>query len=269
MIAEGIEARPIVRAWLTSIIRRVCTEVRRTEVAAKRIRDAMAEAVRPPPDPMTRLTAREELRQVPRGLRAVYLVTLDAFLRHGCNYASAAAELRIPIPACRRGSRIFVGTSAAAATSTSSLSAPSQPTPMHPAHAPREHPLAFRPAESLGYRRPMPIDHGAIVKELDEIASLLIELRTRAQYDDCSDTPVEDRVRVLNLMVSAITRFAPPGSSHSANLAILTKDGTTANVSYKLAPALGLLRSLRDDYHAGRLRSLMKPSGCGRLWRLA
>ena len=97
VIAEGIEARPIVRAWLTSIIRRVCTEVRRTEVAAKRIRDAMAEDVRPPPDPMSRLISREELRQVPRGLRALDLVTLDAFLRHGCNYASTAAALRIPI----------------------------------------------------------------------------------------------------------------------------------------------------------------------------
>lgn len=97
VIAEGIDARPIVRAWLTAIIRRACTETRRTEVAAKRIRDAMAEEVRPPPDPMSRLISREELRQVPRGLRALDLVTLDAFLRHGCNYASAAAELRIPI----------------------------------------------------------------------------------------------------------------------------------------------------------------------------
>ncbi|MCC7442291.1 MAG: hypothetical protein IT285_11695, partial [Bdellovibrionales bacterium] len=43
VIAEGIEARPIVRAWLTAILRRVATETRRTEVAAKRIRDAMAE----------------------------------------------------------------------------------------------------------------------------------------------------------------------------------------------------------------------------------
>lgn len=97
VIAEGIDARPIVRAWLTSILRRVCTEVRRTEVAAKRIRDAMAEEVRPPPDPMSRLESREELRQVPRGLRAVDLETLDTFVRHGCNYASTAAALRIPI----------------------------------------------------------------------------------------------------------------------------------------------------------------------------
>ncbi len=97
VIAEEVDARPIVRAWLTSILRRVCTEVRRTEVAAKRIRDAMAEEVRPPPDPMSRLISREELAQVPRGLRALDLVTLDAFLRHGCNYASTAAALRIPI----------------------------------------------------------------------------------------------------------------------------------------------------------------------------
>ena len=97
VIAEGIEVRPIVRAWLTSILRRVCTEVRRTEVAAKRIRDAMAEEVRPPPDPMSRLISREALAQVPRGLRAVDLVTLDTFVRRGCNYAETAAELRIPI----------------------------------------------------------------------------------------------------------------------------------------------------------------------------
>jgi DNA-directed RNA polymerase specialized sigma24 family protein len=46
---------------------------------------------------MSRLESREELRQVPRGLRAVDLETLDTFVRHGCNYASTAAELRIPI----------------------------------------------------------------------------------------------------------------------------------------------------------------------------
>lgn len=97
VIAEGIDARPIVRAWLTSIIRRVCTEVRRTEVAAARTRDALASESRSPPDPMPRLIAREALRQVPRGLRAIDLETLDAFLRHGGHYASAAAELRIPI----------------------------------------------------------------------------------------------------------------------------------------------------------------------------
>jgi DNA-directed RNA polymerase specialized sigma24 family protein len=82
---------------LTAIIRRACTEVRRTEVAAKRIRDAMAEEVRPTFDPVPRLESREELAQVPRGLRRLDLETLDAFLRHGCNYASTAAELRIPI----------------------------------------------------------------------------------------------------------------------------------------------------------------------------
>lgn len=97
VIAEEVDARPIVRAWLTSILRRVCTEVRRTEVAAKRIRDAMAEEVRPTFDPVPPLEARESLAQVPRGLRALDLVTLDAFLRHGGHYASAAAELRIPI----------------------------------------------------------------------------------------------------------------------------------------------------------------------------
>jgi DNA-directed RNA polymerase specialized sigma24 family protein len=62
VIAEGIEARPIVRAWLTSIIRRVCTEVRRTEVAAKRIRDAMAEEVRPTFDPVPLLEAQRSAR---------------------------------------------------------------------------------------------------------------------------------------------------------------------------------------------------------------
>ena len=97
VIAQEVDARPIVRAWLTAILRRVATETRRTEVAAKRIRDAMAEEVRPTFDPVPRLESREELRQVPRGLRALDLVTLDAFLRHGCNYAETAAALRIPI----------------------------------------------------------------------------------------------------------------------------------------------------------------------------
>ena len=97
VIAEGIEARPIVRAWLTAIIRRACTEVRRTEVAAKRIREELAAEDRATFDPVPLLEAREALAQVPRGLRALDLVTLDAFLRHGCNYASTAAALRIPI----------------------------------------------------------------------------------------------------------------------------------------------------------------------------
>ena len=97
VIAQEVDARPIVRAWLTSILRRVCTEVRRTEVAAKRTRDAMAEEDRPTFDPVPRLEAREELAQVPRGLRAVDLETLDTFVRHGCNYAETAAALRIPI----------------------------------------------------------------------------------------------------------------------------------------------------------------------------
>jgi len=57
----------------------------------------MAEEIRPTFDPVPLLEAREALAQVPRGLRALDLVTLDAFLRHGCNYASTAAELRIPI----------------------------------------------------------------------------------------------------------------------------------------------------------------------------
>ena len=97
VIAEEVDARPIVRAWLTEILRRTCTEVRRTEVAAKRTRDAMADEDRPTFDPVPRMEAREELAQVPRGLRRIDLETLDTFVRHGCNYADTAAELRIPI----------------------------------------------------------------------------------------------------------------------------------------------------------------------------
>lgn len=97
VIAQEVDARPIVRAWLTSILRRVCTETRRVEVAAKRTREELAAEDRASIDPMRRIVAREELAQVPRGLRAVDLETLDAFVRHGGNYTETAAELRIPI----------------------------------------------------------------------------------------------------------------------------------------------------------------------------
>jgi DNA-directed RNA polymerase specialized sigma24 family protein len=89
--ADFDEARNVtnaVRAWLHEILKRVCAEIRRSEVKAKRAREELhrEDAI----DPMPRLIAREELAQIPIGLRRLDLETLDVFARCGGSVTIAA-----------------------------------------------------------------------------------------------------------------------------------------------------------------------------------
>ncbi len=85
------------RAWLHAILVRTCTEVRRVEGAAARVRDAMPAADDLTFDQVPILEAREELRTVPRGLTRHEVAALDAFLRNNCNLDETAAALRLPM----------------------------------------------------------------------------------------------------------------------------------------------------------------------------
>lgn len=97
VIAEGHDARSIVRAWLHQILMRTCTETRRTEVVALRNRNAMPAPEDLVFDPVPILEAREELRQVPRGLTRREREALDAFVRCDGNQSETAAALKLPV----------------------------------------------------------------------------------------------------------------------------------------------------------------------------
>jgi len=95
VVAEGVNVTNAVRAWLHEILKRVCAEIRRSEVKAKRAREELhrEDAI----DPMPRLIAREELAQIPIGLRRLDLETLDVFARCGGSVTIAARAMGLPV----------------------------------------------------------------------------------------------------------------------------------------------------------------------------
>lgn len=95
IVAEDVNVTAATRAWLHEILKRVCSEIRRTEARTRHLQDEMRS--NDPLDPMPRLIAREELAQVPRGLRRLDLETLDVFARCGGSVTITAREMGLPV----------------------------------------------------------------------------------------------------------------------------------------------------------------------------
>ena len=83
------------RAWLLQIVRGIASDWRRTPGAGWIRGGVPFEHDVPGPDPMVRLTLRDELRRVPYGLTKQERATLDAFGR-GLTAREVAAALGIP-----------------------------------------------------------------------------------------------------------------------------------------------------------------------------
>jgi hypothetical protein len=102
----------------------------------------------------------------------------------------------------------------------------------------------------------MPLDHEAIVKQIDNTLEKS-DLRRRSKYDDISDLPKQQISEAVNLLFSAIQRLAPPGSVYVKNAKAYEKY-LTGNMGLGLGPLRGILGALRSDYEAGNLRSVIE-----------
>ncbi len=80
------------------------------------------------------------------------------------------------------------------------------------------------------------------------------ELRSRSEYESCSDKPDNEIARVITIISSTIERIAPPGSTYRTETAkILTMWGATNAVCLSYLP--GILNPLRSDVAADYVRS--------------
>jgi len=95
----------------------------------------------------------------------------------------------------------------------------------------------------------MPLDQEAIIKQIDEVLA-------KPQSVGGS----EDLSRAVNMVLSAIHRLAPPGSTYANSVEryeIQITKGITASTT-ALGFARGTLRALRNDYESGYLQSVVE-----------
>ncbi|OGL29335.1 MAG: hypothetical protein A3G44_12615 [Candidatus Rokubacteria bacterium RIFCSPLOWO2_12_FULL_73_47] len=100
-----------------------------------------------------------------------------------------------------------------------------------------------------------PVDSAAIVAELDSFIALFAEKRKRAQYNDLSDLPAPEWMELITLYHAAIDRLAPPGSQYREHASAIIGRYTPAHPA-NIEALVGILRALRADYEAGRLRAV-------------
>jgi hypothetical protein len=96
----------------------------------------------------------------------------------------------------------------------------------------------------------MPLDQTAIIKQIDDVLAKTTRFAGGA----------ENLSTALNLVLSAIHRLAPPGSTYANSVEryeIQTTKGVTAT-SVAFAAARGTLQALRSDYEAGYLQSVVE-----------
>ncbi|WP_163992126.1 hypothetical protein [Pyxidicoccus caerfyrddinensis] len=100
----------------------------------------------------------------------------------------------------------------------------------------------------------MSIDTKAVLNEIDGVLGEWTALRSRSQYDDCSDLPPADIASVGSQLAACIERMAPPGSIYRRILADYLKKYDFTNV-FGIPNLKGALDGLRADIAAGRHRS--------------
>ncbi|WP_437631082.1 hypothetical protein [Sorangium sp. So ce854] len=102
----------------------------------------------------------------------------------------------------------------------------------------------------------MPLDHKAVVAEIDTILSRYTALQQGSKYSDLSDRPEDARKEVETLMFAAIKRLSPPESAYVSQATDVVKASKPQWTHVTLPQLHGILRALREDYVNGRTRAV-------------
>jgi hypothetical protein len=102
----------------------------------------------------------------------------------------------------------------------------------------------------------MPLDHKAIISQIDTILAMCRQLKVRSKHDDLSDIPKDEIGEVVSLLFAAIERLAPPGSSYVRNASAYERF-LQGSACHAVKPLAGILSALRTDYDAGNLQSVI------------
>lgn len=96
----------------------------------------------------------------------------------------------------------------------------------------------------------MPLDQEAIIKQIDDVLAKC----------DLNANAASDISKVLNMMLSAVRRLAPPGSVYANSLPRYEAQLTAGVIAMSMAlePVHGMLQALRSDYESGHLQSLVE-----------
>jgi hypothetical protein len=99
----------------------------------------------------------------------------------------------------------------------------------------------------------MPLDQKTIVKQIDDILG-------RYKLNEAFPSSPEGLSTIVNVLFSAISRLAPPGSVYARNMKFSENylTGSSINLSLAVEPLRGILRALRNDYEAGYLQSVVE-----------
>jgi hypothetical protein len=103
----------------------------------------------------------------------------------------------------------------------------------------------------------MSIDVGAILDQINEILNQANQLSGFSRYDDCSDMNQDKVCETITLLSSAIDRLSPIESKYRENSDTALKTYGVSN-SYNIKVLLGILRALRTDYEAGRMKTIQE-----------
>ena len=100
-------------------------------------------------------------------------------------------------------------------------------------------------------------DSSQAIGQIDGVLARWRALKTQARFDDFSDLPVEERNELVALMLAAIERLAPDGSTYRAGSKTLPSNPQMDGYSpLALNYLAGILQALRADYEAGYLQSI-------------
>lgn len=86
----------------------------------------------------------------------------------------------------------------------------------------------------------MALQGAEILKQIDAVLGKHRELRSRSQYDDCSDQPDIDTTGLATLMCETINRFAPPNSQYVESMKAIVKRSHVNN-AYVIPHIAGVL----------------------------
>jgi hypothetical protein len=101
----------------------------------------------------------------------------------------------------------------------------------------------------------MAIDHKAVIAEIDQVLQRLSVLRGSPD-DGYNDSGIPDKAEVLALIAAAIDRYAPARSRYRSMLETTLDSTGMLMPGNALLVVPGYLRALREDYAAGRLKSV-------------
>lgn len=102
----------------------------------------------------------------------------------------------------------------------------------------------------------MPLDHKAVIAEIDTILARYASLRLGSRHSDMSDKPEDLRKEIETILFAGIKRLAPPNSVYILQATGVVKATQPMHTHVNLPLLHGILKALRDDYAAGRMMAI-------------